>query len=148
MKSFLFLIFLQISRAMMDNLEDLRIIDALLQEYDRRATPTNKMGRLGILKNLQISQIKLARLNNKLWWLLAIHSLSCQPSIMDEQYKQTTWAGFTFYGLVGFDLIFKSWEWVCHCFYWFWIFSALKSQEFRIDTNLIEPLIMLEKQPW
>ena len=30
----------------MDNLEDLRIIDALLQEYDRRATPTNKMGRL------------------------------------------------------------------------------------------------------
>ena len=46
MKSFLFLIFLQISRAIMDNLEDLRIIDTLLQEYDRRATPTNRMGRL------------------------------------------------------------------------------------------------------
>ena len=45
MKSFLFLIFLQISRVIMDNLEDLRIIDSLLKDYDRRATPTNRMGR-------------------------------------------------------------------------------------------------------
>ena len=29
----------------MDNLEDLRIIDSLLKDYDRRATPTNRMGR-------------------------------------------------------------------------------------------------------
>lgn len=29
----------------MDNLEDLKIIDTLLQEYDRRATPTNRMGK-------------------------------------------------------------------------------------------------------
>ena len=28
----------------MDNLEDLMIIDSLLKEYDRRATPTNRMG--------------------------------------------------------------------------------------------------------
>ena len=54
MKSFLFLIFLQISRAMMDNLEDLRIIDALLQEYDRRATPTNKMGRFLAFKRIVV----------------------------------------------------------------------------------------------
>ena len=45
MKSFLFVIFLQISRVIMDNLEDLRIIDSLLKDYDRRATPTNRMGR-------------------------------------------------------------------------------------------------------
>ena len=45
MKSFLCLIFLQISRVIMDNLEDLRIIDSLLKDYDRRATPTNRMGR-------------------------------------------------------------------------------------------------------
>ena len=29
-----------------DNLEDLMIIDSLLKNYDRRATPTNRMGKI------------------------------------------------------------------------------------------------------
>ena len=30
---------------LMDNLQDLMIIDSLLKNYDRRATPTNRMGK-------------------------------------------------------------------------------------------------------
>ena len=39
----LFLVLAQ--EALTDNLEDLMIIDSLLKEYDRRATPTNRMGK-------------------------------------------------------------------------------------------------------
>ena len=34
---------------LMDNLQDLMIIDSLLKNYDRRATPTNRMGRDSIV---------------------------------------------------------------------------------------------------
>lgn len=44
MKVILFLL-LKISFVMMDNIEDLKIIDSLLKNYDRRATPTNRMGK-------------------------------------------------------------------------------------------------------
>ena len=39
----LFLVLAQ--EVLTDNLEDLMIIDSLLKEYDRRATPTNRMGK-------------------------------------------------------------------------------------------------------
>ena len=45
MKVILFLL-LKISFVMMDNIEDLKIIDSLLKNYDRRATPTNRMGKI------------------------------------------------------------------------------------------------------
>ena len=32
----------------MDDLEDLMIIDSLLKNYDRRALPTNRMGKISI----------------------------------------------------------------------------------------------------
>ena len=44
----LFLVLAQ--EALTDNLEDLMIIDSLLKEYDRRATPTNRMGKKQIWK--------------------------------------------------------------------------------------------------
>ena len=65
MKTLLFFIILQISRAIMDNLEDLRIIDSLLKNYDRRATPTNRMGKGkfynwgGVGLSMQIPQLKI-----------------------------------------------------------------------------------------
>ena len=42
----IFLLLLKTSFVMMDNIEDLKIIDSLLKNYDRRATPTNRMGKL------------------------------------------------------------------------------------------------------
>ena len=40
------LVLILVQQVLMDNLEDLMIIDSLLKEYDRRATPTNRMGRI------------------------------------------------------------------------------------------------------
>ena len=40
------LVLLLVQQVLMDNLEDLMIIDSLLKEYDRRATPTNRMGKI------------------------------------------------------------------------------------------------------
>ena len=39
------LFLVNICYSLMDNLEDLMIIDSLLKNYDRRALPTNRMGR-------------------------------------------------------------------------------------------------------
>jgi len=45
MMKLILIVLLKISKVIMDDLEDLMIIDSLLKNYDRRALPTNRMGK-------------------------------------------------------------------------------------------------------
>ena len=54
---------------LMDNLQDLMIIDSLLKNYDRRATPTNRMGKE---QNMGAHTTPPYVLSSNLWSVLSI----------------------------------------------------------------------------